>query len=555
MLTKSKRTLHRVLDLHREIAQARLSRRELIKLGLVTGGSGLLGLGGTWLSKASALDVILPSPSTTAWVEQLPIPSVLEPSALGGPDPNPAAHQFYNRFPPQKTYRVRAEEKPHSFHRDLIDSPIWGFNGVFPGPTSESDGGPWNWTERGQYTDHHYCMARAGFTVPETIPAEWRDASGGDIRETLTTLFFHYHRPDFTSAGVYKGLASMVRFFDEKDTGDETQGWRLPSGPYDIPLMVADKKFDPRTGELVFDDFNLDGVLGDKITVNGKIQPFLEVKRRKYRFRVLNAGPARFYTFVLRRGGKYQPFTQITDNGNLLERPRKNLTKLETWPAERSDIIIDFKRFQPGDKVYLANILPMKDGRQPDRKSTLNPDRVENQLIEFRIGGEAADPSRVPDAFRPFPPIDLSEVAQRRVWNFERGNGMWQVNGKLWDSDIDHTPKQLANPPVQVKRNTAEIWVLKNLSGGWEHPLHIHFEEGRVLTTNGVAPTMAQRSRQDMYRLGRDTTTEVFLRFRDFPDPEFDPSVELGRRARYVLHCHNLTHEDHAMMATWNIVP
>ena len=164
---------------------------------------------------------------------------------------------------------------------------------------SETDGGPWDWNERGQYTDHHFCMARPGFTVPGTIPAAWRDASGGDVRETLTTLFFHYHRPDFTSAGVYKGLANMVRFFDEKDTGNETQGWRLPSGPYDVELMIADKKFDPRTGELVFDDFNLDGVLGDKLTVNGKIQPFFVVKRRKYRFRVLDAGPARFYTLVV----------------------------------------------------------------------------------------------------------------------------------------------------------------------------------------------------------------------------------------------------------------
>ncbi|MGI8738837.1 MAG: multicopper oxidase domain-containing protein [Gammaproteobacteria bacterium] len=258
---------------------------------------------------------------------------------------------------------------------------------------------------------------------------------------------------------------------------------------------------------------------------------------------------------MLRYAGKNQPFTQITDNGNLLERPRNSLTRLEIWPAERSDIIIDFRRFPAGAKVYLANILPMKDGRQPDRKSTLNPDKIENQLIEFQIGEDAVDASQVPAAFRPFPPINLSEVVQRRVWNFERGNGMWQVNGKLWDPDIDHTPKQLANPPVQIKRNTAEIWTLKSLSGGWEHPIHIHFEEGQALTTNGVAPTAAQRSRQDMYRLGRETTIETFMRFRDFPDPDFDPSVELGRRGRYVMHCHNLTHEDHAMMATWNIVP
>ena len=56
-------------------------------------------------------------------------------------------------------------------------------------------------------------------------------------------------------------------------------------------------------------------------------------------------------------------------------------------------------------------------------------------------------------------------------------------------------------------------------------------------------------------RLGRETTIETFMRLRDFPDPDFDPSVELGRRGRCVMHCHNLTHENHAMMVTWNIVP
>jgi FtsP/CotA-like multicopper oxidase with cupredoxin domain len=167
---------------------------------------------------------------------------------------------------------------------------------------SESDGGPWDWVNPGAHKDHHYTMARAGFSVPDTIPAEFRDASGGDVRETLTTLFLHEHRPEFTAANVYKGLVSMVRLFDEKDTGDETNaaGWRLPSGPHDVPLVLADKLFNPSTGQLTFDSFETDGHLGDKVTVNGKIQPFFTVKRRKYRFRVLNGSQARFFNLVLR---------------------------------------------------------------------------------------------------------------------------------------------------------------------------------------------------------------------------------------------------------------
>ena len=86
------------------------------------------------------------------------------------------------------------------------------------------------------------------------------------------------------------------------DTGDETTGFRLPSFPeFDVPMTFADKVFDPRAAPrlLAFDLFSLDGVLGDKFLVNGKVQPFFQVKPRRYRFRLLNTGPSRFYEFFL----------------------------------------------------------------------------------------------------------------------------------------------------------------------------------------------------------------------------------------------------------------
>jgi FtsP/CotA-like multicopper oxidase with cupredoxin domain len=205
-------------------------------------------------------------------------------------------------------------------------------------------------------------MARAGFSNPAAVPAQYRDASGGDVRETLTSLFFHDHRPDFTAANVYRGLIGLFRLYDERDTGNESdaspQAWRLPSGPYDVPLLIADRRFDPQTGELFFDQFDLDGHLGDKYTVNGRVQPYFEVKRRKYRFRVYTPGPTRIYHLVFRHNGANQPFTQLSNSGNLLEAPRQNLTRIEMVPANRVDLIVDFRRFPAGAKVHLANILP-----------------------------------------------------------------------------------------------------------------------------------------------------------------------------------------------------
>ncbi len=539
------------------------------------------------------------SPPTTPWQEMLPVPAVLAESA---PFASTVAHQYYyDPYLPEKHYQIDVKEAMHSFHPDLGPSPIWGLDGVFPGPTidarygepwilqtfnnlpalsqhtgfgmpqtifhmhnghtaTRSDGGPWNWDDPGGQSEYHHMMMRAGFTVPDTIPSEFRDEYGGDVRETLTTLFMHYHRPEFTASGVYKGLVNFVRFFDERDTGNEQDSsplaWRLPSGPYDIPLLLADKQFDPFTGELIFDQFNLDGFLGDKQTVNGKIQPFFEVKRRKYRFRLLDAGPARFYLLVLRHDGENRPFRQITDNGNLLEAPLTR-THIELQVAERHDIVIDFSQFGAGDEVTLSNLFEMKDGRRPrrDEDDWLDPDDESNQLLMFVVTGDANDPSEIPSYFRPFPDIDLNEVVQTREWRFEREKGMWAINDTLWDPDIDHTPAFLNNPPHQIKRNTAERWILENDSGGWEHPIHIHLEEGQILKINGQAPKT--KKRLDMYRLGRNTTIELFLRFRDFPDPDFGISqgLPLGEYTRYPMHCHNMTHEDHAMMVTWNVVP
>ncbi len=209
-----------------------------------------------------------------------------------------------------------------------------------------------------------------------------------------------------------------------------------------------------------------------------------------------------------------------------------------------------------GDKLYLSNTLVMMaDGRGIDRGKTTNPDQVANQMVEFRVGDLAEDSPPLPAAFRPLPAINLNEVVKVREWELGRINGMWHINGKLWDPDIDHSPEFLANPPDKVRRNTAEIWKFRSTSGGWDHPMHVHFEEGIIMSQNGVPVAAANQYRTDIYRMGgtgRVDEMEVFIRFRDFPETGFGDPADAGR---YVLHCHNTMHEDHAMMATWSIVP
>ena len=132
---------------------------------------------------------------------------------------------------------------------------------------------------------------------------------------------------------------------------------------------------------------------------------------------------------------------------------------------------------------------------------------------------------------RELPPIDLTEVVARRTWEFGRKNGVWTVNDQIFN---------VHSVSAKPKKGTAEIWTLRNTGGGWSHPIHIHFEEGRILKRNGLAPPAHERGRKDVYVLGPDQTVEIFLRFRDF-------------KGKYLMHCHNLVHEDHAMMVRWDI--
>ena len=107
---------------------------------------------------------------------------------------------------------------------------------------------------------------------------------------------------------------------------------------------------------------------------------------------------------------------------------------------------------------------------------------------------------------------------------------------------------------MQVKANTAEVWTLESSSGGWDHPVHIHFEEGIAIKNNGSNIGQAARYRSDVHKMAGNKL-EVFMRFRDFPEARMVPDHTKSDVGRYVMHCHNTLHEDHSMMATFTVVP
>ena len=492
------------------------------------------------------------------------------------------AHQRWADHLPKKVYELDVGAGQHSFHPELPTQTIWGYDRIFPGPTfvehygtptlvrirnnllpdahgpgapqisthlhnlhcaSPSDGFPsdfyprWSGAPIGSFRDHHYPHCYAG------MDDDRYKATDGDTRESLGTLWYHDHCLYFTAPNVYRGLAGFYLLFDELDTGNEKDpapALGLPSGVgrYDVPLMFTDPRIDA-SGWLRYDQFENDGHLGNVFCVNGKVSPYFKVERRKYRFRLLNAGVTRFYEFYLcTSAGANQGFDYIANDGNLLPAPLRGERKVALAPAERGDIVVDFSAYPVGTKLYLVNRLIQTDGRGPDgsRTNVRGPDGLlaatGTQILRFDIDGDAPypDESRVPDTLRELPEFSTREAVRERTWEFDRENDVWTVNGRIFDE---------TRPAATVKCGTAEIWRLKG-KGSWHHPVHIHMEEGRILTRNGKPPPPHERGRKDVFVLNPGEEVRIFIRFRDF-------------EGRYVMHCHNLIHEDHDMMVRFDV--
>lgn len=444
----------------------------------------------------------------------------------------------------------------------------------YPTDTTLPDGKPFKVTfERGEHFDYAYPLVDPG------VLDDLRDGTNNqaDRSERGSTLWYHDHILDFTSHNVYRGLAGFFLVRDSPvgasaellkhvvDTGDETNdagtpnALQLPSGAYDIPLVVQEKTFG-LNGELIYDVFNLDGFMGEKYLVNGMVQPYLPVKRRKYRFRFLNGSNARIYQmFLADKNGRTFPMTQIATEGGLLARPVSRSSFLLSM-AERVEVVIDFRAFKHPQftELFIENRLVQVDGRGP--KGTFEKPELAargTQILKFVLEEEVADPSRVGvdrlrgDGYglelRRFEPISTAELSRAPIRNFVfgRGNGQWQINGEL-AGDLSRV---LATPTS----GKGEIWRLINKSGGWWHPIHVHHEFMRVIRRNGKLPfdgtgiDLGQSlerdglARKDTVLLGPNSEVEVFVKFRDFLGP-------------YVFHCHNIEHEDHAMMARYDVI-
>jgi spore coat protein A len=340
------------------------------------------------------------------------------------------------------------------------------------------------------------------------------------LDQRAATLWYHDHRMDFTGPSVWRGLAGFHLVRD-----DEEDALRLPAGARELPIMITDRSFDA-TGNFLYPSTDpslvttpgvtasfVAGVLGDVMLVNGTPWPVAKIDGAKYRLRILNACNARRLDLRIDpqpEGG----LTQIGTDGGLLAAPIRH-EHFELAPAQRVDAVIDFASYKPGTAVTLHN-----DFGEGDM----------SQIMRFIVGPKSQDTFTVPDRLSSFDPLTAARAVATRTFRFQSGD-VNHTKGWL----IDGQPFSPDNISAFVKLGTVEIW---RMIADFHHPVHLHLNNFQVLSRGISGPGAFDAGWKDTIDLRPAEEAAIAIRFEGYP-------------GKYVFHCHNLEHEDMAMMANF----
>jgi spore coat protein A len=598
------------LSFERKEPAMQLSRRQLLQAGAVAG-AGILVHPDAALAARTVAGQAGP---LTMFSEQLPTLAelgVLDLRAGGATElwMRNAEHSFHSQLGPTNTFTYRAA----------------GASQTYLGPVIIAQRGtPFALTVHNQLGAHPLAFAVDTELVPPgsddaTAPRTSTHLHGGNTRpgsdggpeqvfspdssytyhydntQDAAGLWYHDHALGITRLNVYAGLASGYLIRDAPgpsgtgiDTGD---GTHLPPPPYEVPLVIQDRMFNP-DGSFAYPPnpelTDSDGTprpwapefFGDVATVNGKCWPNLDVDRGKYRFRVFNGSNARFYNLKFLAGGNALTFSQIGTDGGLLDTPAK-LNKLVLGPGERADLVVDFAGLPAGSKVVLSNNAPTP---YPDGPVSAKQGGVPlREIMQFTVQSRAGYTAPLPAQLRDEPMTRLagfSTAASRQMALVEVLNTagipiMALLNNRPFHStDI-----------TEVEGDTLEEWELINTTVD-AHPIHLHFTQFQVLNrqrfdvgkylaatgyvdpgTGLVTPGQGGSVPVTPFLIGRPTGAPA--NERGWKDTVVSMPGEVTRirvpfgagaaggaplaigssfKGEYVWHCHILEHEDNDMM-------
>ena len=490
----------------------------------------------------------------TPFVDPLPIPAIAQP--VSGVPGGEAYYEMYIR------------EVQQRLHRDLPMTTVWGYGGTYPGPTILAKYNTpvtvrWindlRYFANGQLRNEHYLPVDLCMHGPDELGPtartvthlhgghvntdsdgypEWTQLPGENTLYVYPnyqlpgTLWYHDHALGITRLNVIMGLAGFYILTD-----DFENNLNLPGGEFQIGLAIQDRQFN-LDGSFRYPALWEEQFYGDNILVNGKVWPYLNVKKGKYRFRMLNGSTSRTYTLSLSNNAT---FHQIGTEGGLLGAP-VSMTHLTIMPGERADVIIDFASYAAGTEIILTNSAPAPYPGTPGVGVIPN-------VMKFIVQNQAGDTDPIPATLRPVEPLLESEATTSRDLLLQMTEdpctGMrWTINGLGWH-DMTEFPRL----------GKTEIWRFINWSS-MSHPMHMHLVMFQVLDRqnfeiiNGVPtpvgdpipPDPNEMGWKDTVRCDPDQITRVICKFENYT-------------GHYAYHCHILEHEEHEMMRQMMVRP
>ncbi len=572
-----------------------MNRRDLIKLGLYGGAGGILHL---MRLDSGVLAWALDEKSATrhkhkrhkktgngAFSSTLPIPPVAQPIAASSLPGAPVV-------PGATYYDVTMRQGLVQYFPTGPATAFWGYDAPLAGTTfSRSRGhlGPTFVAKIGEpvvvrmnndlpgatttaIVHHHGAHTPSGSDgsalFSQQIPnGTFRDYVYPNDDDISATHWYHDHDIDVTGHNVFLGLQGYFLLWDDVERGLNLPGNSVNDPPaviggqtmppFELPLVIQDRQFDTNN-QIAFDPFNHDGMLGDTFLVNGAILPHVTVANRRYRLRLLNGCNARFLQFSL--SDARVPMWVVGSDGGLALGPTL-VDSILMGPAERVEVIVDFSAITPGStsQVFLRNCMAQTNGRKPDGLATTctdappGPDGV-GGLLRFDVAFTAPD-----NTFNPaiqttlrtdLPVFDVNAPGLvTRDWVFNRSNGAWQINGQFFDPGP--APPAAENPRIDAKitHGATEIWRLINGGGGWYHPIHIHRNQFYMLDRNGSAANLRPHESgglKDVFVLEGGDVVRVITRY---------DGIVTDQSGLYVMHCHNIEHEDMRMMIVFQVLP
>jgi len=496
----------------------------------------------------------------TPYIEPLPIPPVLQPTGTR-PDGVPQ-------------YTVSVQEATQNVHPEIPSTTVWTYNGAWPAstivavkgqpievtyqnnlPTGGGNRGsnilevdtcahgPNDWGNSKRIVTHlhgGHVPARVDGQPEYTLLPGESDVYEYPNNQDAGTVWYHDHALGITRLNVYGGMAGFYLIADSEDTLGPDNAFGLPSGPYEIGMAIQDRTFNT-DGSLFYNQQLEDAFKGETAVVNGKVMPFLNVDRGKYRFRLLNGSQSREYSLRLENitdPGNDPSFTLVGTDLGLVSAPIDLGNTIDIFaPAERMDVVVDFAAFPAGTEIILRN-----DEQTPP----LLP-----SIMKFVVTANPGYTGAVSSTLRPVTPMSEASADATRYFRLAkvtapcsndpgRTVNEWLVesldgpNGNVIGAHWD----DLSDFPILGNR---EVWEFENPTNVM-HPMHVHLVRFQILsktdlTTGQPIPLEPWEANtwKDIVRIPANARARIIMDFDDY----------LGK---FPQHCHILDHEDHEMM-------